>query len=99
MVCRGGAPAQNCWVLAAEGRRRIVQNCKMMLQLDDGESLKYCEKDYALLNCGYIDFEIDGLRKMFPKGQDKAYNAVIILNRMIYDGETREFQNETFSCF
>lgn len=44
-------------------------------------------------------FDLDELKKMFPTGLDKPYNAVIILDRMQYDGKIQEVHNETFGYF
>jgi len=44
-------------------------------------------------------FDIDALKRMYPNGLDRAYNAIIILHRMIYDGSIKEVQNETFGYF
>lgn len=45
------------------------------------------------------DFDIDALKKMYPNGLDRPYNAIIIFHRMIYDGSIKEVQNETFGYF
>lgn len=44
-------------------------------------------------------FDIDALKKMYPNGLDRPYNAIIILHRVIYDGLIKEVQNETFGYF
>ena len=44
-------------------------------------------------------FDIDALKKIYPDGLDKPYNAIIILHRMIYNGAIKEVQNETFGNF
>lgn len=44
-------------------------------------------------------FDIDALKKMYPEGLDRNYNAIIILHRMIYDGKMKEVQNETYGYF
>ena len=44
-------------------------------------------------------FDIDALKRMYPNGLDRPYNAIIILDRMIYDGPIKEVQNETFGDF
>ena len=44
-------------------------------------------------------FDIDALKRMYPNGLDRPYNAIIILHRMIYDGPIKEVQNETFGYF
>lgn len=44
-------------------------------------------------------FDIDALKKMYPDGLDKPYNAIVILDRMIYDGPVKEIQNEVFGHF
>lgn len=44
-------------------------------------------------------FDIDALKKCYPDGLDRAYNAIIILHRVAYDGPVREVQNETFGYF
>ncbi len=44
-------------------------------------------------------FDIDALKKMYPNGLDRPYNAIIILHRVIYDGRIKEVQNETFGYF
>ena len=44
-------------------------------------------------------FDIDALKRMYPDGLDRPYNAIIILDRVIYDGSIQEVQNETFGYF
>lgn len=44
-------------------------------------------------------FDINALKKMYPDGLDRPYNAIIVLDRVIYDGAIREVQNETFGYF
>ena len=44
-------------------------------------------------------FDIDALKRMYPDGLDRPYNAIIILDRVIYDGLIQEVQNETFGYF
>ena len=44
-------------------------------------------------------FDINALKKMYPDGLDRPYNAIIVLDRVIYDGAVREVQNETFGYF
>ena len=44
-------------------------------------------------------FDIDALKRMYPNGLDRPYNAIIILHKVIYDGSIKEVQNETFGYF
>lgn len=44
-------------------------------------------------------FDINALKRMYPDGLDRPYNAIIILDRVIYDGSIKEVQNETFGYF
>lgn len=44
-------------------------------------------------------FELDELKRMFLNGLDQPYNAVIILDRMKYDGKIKEVSNEAFGYF
>ena len=44
-------------------------------------------------------FDIDALKKCYPDGLDRAYNAIIILHGVAYDGPVKEVQNETFGYF
>ncbi len=44
-------------------------------------------------------FDINALKKMYPDRLDRPYNAIIVLDRVIYDGAVREVQNETFGYF
>lgn len=44
-------------------------------------------------------FDIDALKRMYPNGLDRPYNAIVILHRVIYDGSVKEVQNETFGYF
>ncbi len=44
-------------------------------------------------------FEIDALKRRYPDGLDRSYNAIIILDQLIYDGSVREVQNEMFGYF
>jgi len=48
---------------------------------------------------GAETFDIDALKRMYPDGLDRPYNAIIILHRVIYDGSVKEVQNETFGYF
>ena len=48
---------------------------------------------------GAETFDIDALKRMFPDGLDRPYNAIIILHRVIYDGSIKEVENETFGHF
>ena len=43
--------------------------------------------------------DIDALKRMYPDRLDRPYNAIIILDRIIYDGAIKEVQNETFGYF
>lgn len=44
-------------------------------------------------------FDIGALKKMYPNGLDRPYNAIIVLHKMIYDGLIKEVENETFGYF
>lgn len=44
-------------------------------------------------------FDIDALKRRYPDGLDRPYNAIIILHRVIYDGPVKEVENETFGYF
>lgn len=44
-------------------------------------------------------FDIDALKRLYPDGLDRPYNAIIILDRVSYDGSIQEVQNETFGYF
>lgn len=44
-------------------------------------------------------FDLDALKNMFPNGLDQPYNAVIILDRVNYDGKIKDVENETFGYF
>ena len=44
-------------------------------------------------------FDIDALKRMYPDELDRSYNAIIILDRVIYDGPIKEVKNETFGYF
>ena len=44
-------------------------------------------------------FVIDALKRLYPDGLDRPYNAIIILDRVSYDGSIQEVQNETFGYF
>ena len=44
-------------------------------------------------------FDIDALKRRYPDGLDRPYNAIIVLDRVVYDGPIREVQNETFGYF
>lgn len=44
-------------------------------------------------------FDIDVLKRLYPDGLDRPYNAIIILDRVSYDGSIQEVQNETFGYF
>ena len=44
-------------------------------------------------------FDIGALKRMYPNGWDRPYNAIIILHRLIYDGPIKEVQNQTFGYF
>ncbi|GAA6454857.1 immunity 22 family protein [Flavonifractor plautii] len=44
-------------------------------------------------------FDIDALKRLYPDGLDRPYNAIIVLDRVSYDGSIQEVQNETFGYF
>lgn len=44
-------------------------------------------------------FDVDELKRMYPDGLDRPYNAIIILDRMVYDGLVMEVDNETFGYY
>ena len=44
-------------------------------------------------------FDIDVLKRLYPDGLDRPYNAIIILDRVSYDGSIQEVKNETFGYF
>ncbi|MDE7281008.1 MAG: immunity 22 family protein [Ruminiclostridium sp.] len=44
-------------------------------------------------------FDIDALKKTYPEGLDRQYNAVIVLHRMSYDGHIKEVENKSFGYF
>ena len=46
-----------------------------------------------------IVFDIDLLKKDYPKGLDRPYNAVIVIGRLKYEGEIKEIQNDEFGYF
>lgn len=46
-----------------------------------------------------IVFDIDLLKKDYPKGLDRPYNAVIVIGRLKYEGEIEEIQNDEFGYF
>ncbi len=64
----------------------------MVLQKDLTASIDELVKDAEI-------FDIDALKRMYPDGLDRPYNAIIILDRVIYDGPIKEVQNETFGYF
>ena len=41
-------------------------------------------------------FDIEALKRMYPNGLDRPYNAIIVLDRVIYNGSIKEEQNKTF---
>lgn len=44
-------------------------------------------------------FDIEALKRMYPNGLDRPYNAIIVLDRVIYNGSIKEVQNKTFGYF
>lgn len=44
-------------------------------------------------------FDIDALKNIYPDGLDRPYNAIIVLDRVIYNGSIKEVQNKTFGYF
>lgn len=44
-------------------------------------------------------FDIESLKRMYPNGLNRPYNAIIILDRVIYDGAVKEVNNDTFGYF
>ncbi len=44
-------------------------------------------------------FDIEAMKRMYPGGLDIPCNAIIILDRVIYDGPIREVKNEIFGRF
>ena len=48
---------------------------------------------------GINTYDEDFAVMVFPDGLDRPYNAIIILDRVIYDGSIKEVQNDTFGYF
>ena len=44
-------------------------------------------------------FDIEALKRMYPNGLDRPYKALIVLDRVIYNGSIKEVQNKTFGYF
>ena len=44
-------------------------------------------------------FDLAAFKRMYPDGLDRPYNAIVILDRVVYDGPVKEVQNETFGYF
>ena len=44
-------------------------------------------------------FDLEELKKLYPDGLDKAYNAVYVIGHMNYKGTVTEVENETFGYF
>ena len=44
-------------------------------------------------------FDVGALKRMYPDGLDRPYNAIIVLNRMAYNGPIKEVENEIFGYF
>lgn len=44
-------------------------------------------------------FDVDALKRMYPDGLDRQYNAIVVLDRMAYDGNVKEVDNEEFGYF
>lgn len=64
----------------------------MVLQKDLTSQIDQLVKDAGI-------FDIDALKRMYPDGLDRPYNAIIVLNRMAYNGPIKEVQNETFGYY
>ena len=43
-------------------------------------------------------FDVDALKRMYPNGLYKLYNAIILPDRMVYNGLIKKVQNEEFGC-
>lgn len=66
--------------------------CIMKLQNNVTDNIDELFKDAE-------DFDIDALKSMYPHNLDRPYNAVMIFHQMMYDGEVKESENETFGYF
>ena len=44
-------------------------------------------------------FDVDALKRMYPDGLDRQYNAIVVLDRMAYDGNVKEVDNGEFGYF
>ena len=44
-------------------------------------------------------FDLDELKKQYPGGLDRAYNAVYAVGNVRYNGIVKEFENEDFGYF
>ena len=71
-----------------------------------------CDEDFAVIKfrdepLKQIDalfddaelFDLDELKKIFPDGLDKAYNAVYVVGNVNYKGTITEVENDTFGYF
>ena len=64
----------------------------MVLQKDLTSQIDQLVKDAGF-------FDVDALKRMYPDGLDRPYNAIIVLNGMAYNGPIKEVQNETFGYY
>ncbi|MBD5098073.1 MAG: hypothetical protein HDT35_00670 [Clostridiales bacterium] len=44
-------------------------------------------------------FDLDELKRQYPSGLDKAYNAVYVVGNVKYKGVVKEIENEDFGYF
>lgn len=69
---------------------------------EDFAVIKYRNEPLRQIDALFDDaelFDLDELKKIFPDGLDKAYNAVYVVGHMNYKGVVTEVENETFGYF
>lgn len=69
---------------------------------EDFAVIKYRNEPLRQIDALFDDaeiFDLAELKKLYPDGLDKAYNAVYVVGHMNYKGVVIEVENETFGYF
>lgn len=69
---------------------------------EDFAVIKFRDEPLKQIDAHFDDaelFDLDELKKIFPDGLDKAYNAVYVVGNVNYKGTITEVENDTFGYF
>ena len=69
---------------------------------EDFAVIKFRDEPLRQIDALFDDAEVfvlEELKKIYPNGLDKAYNAVYVIGHMNYKGTVTEVENETFGYF